>query len=97
VTFDKADYLRYRAALLADVRATRARYGSSDTYVELEYRQLLDHSVVEALLARLFGERIDVAETLHRQRGRPKIEYLSNPADGAPFTADSIERGFAAS
>jgi LPS sulfotransferase NodH len=96
VTFDRAGYLEYREALRADIQAARARYGGSGRYVEIEYRQLLDHDVIEGLLADLFGERIDVAESLRRQRSRPKIEYLANPADGAPFTADSIERGFAA-
>lgn len=96
VTFDRAEYLRYREALRADILATRSRYGRSDRYVEIEYRQLLDHVFVGALLERLFGERIDVAETLRRQRPRSKIEYLVNPADAEPFTADSISGAFAA-
>lgn len=95
VTFDRPDYLRYRETLRADILATRARYSGSERYVEIEYRQLLDHAFVGALLERLFGERIDVAETLRRQRSRPKIAYLDNPAEAEPFTADSILRGFA--
>jgi hypothetical protein len=95
VTFDRPDYLRYRETLRADILATRARYGGSERYVELEYRQLLDHAFVGALLERLFGERIDVAETLRRQRSRPKVEYLVNPVEAEPFTADSISGGFA--
>jgi hypothetical protein len=95
VDFDAADYLRYRDALRRDIETTRERYGGSDRYVEIEYRQLLDRAFVGALLDRLFGERIDVEETLRRQHGRPKIEYLRDPDAAAPFTADSISAGFA--
>jgi hypothetical protein len=95
VTFDRGDYLAYREALRGDIAATRARYGSSDGYVEVEYRQLLDHAHVEGLLETLFGTRIDVSETLQRQRSRPKLEYLANPKDGEPYAADSVERGLA--
>jgi hypothetical protein len=95
VGFDVADYLRYREALRADVVATRERYGGSDRYVEIEYAQLLDDAFVEAWLYDLFGERIDVEETLRRQHGRPKIEYLRDAAIAQPFIADSISRGFA--
>ena len=90
VVFDPADYLRYREAQRSDIAATRARYGGSERYVEVEYSQLSDHDFVEDLLARLFGARIDVEETLRRQRGRPKIEYLSNPDAAQPFTTDSV-------
>jgi len=95
VTFDLADYQRYRETMKADIEATRAKYGGSGRYVEVEYRQLLDHGHVGSLLEELFGERIDVTETLRRQRGRPKTEYLTNPAEAAPFVADSVVRGFA--
>lgn len=95
VTFDVDDYLRYRTALRQGVEAVRARYGASERYVELEYRQLSDHAFVEDLLMRLFGERPDVRETLHRQRGRPKIEYLANPEAATPFADDSLRTGFA--
>ena len=94
VTFDAADYLRYRDALRADIEATRARYGATAHYAEIEYTQLLDHAFVRSLVERLFEERIDVEETLRRQRSRPKIEYLVNPADAEPFAADSMTRGF---
>jgi hypothetical protein len=94
VTFSRSDYLRYREDLRADIEAARARYGWSDRYVEIEYRQLLDHELMGALIERLFGERIDVTETLRRQRPRSKIEYVTNPEAAEPFTADSIERGF---
>jgi len=90
VVFDTDDYLSYRDALRSDIAATRARYGGSDRYAEVEYSQLSDHDFVEDLLAMLFGARIDVEETLRRQRGRPKIEYLSNPDAAEPFTTDSI-------
>ena len=78
-----------------DLDATRARYGGSDRYAEIEYSQLLDRAYVADWLERSFGKRIDVEETLRRQRGRPKIEYLRDPADAAPYAADSISRGFA--
>lgn len=95
VTFVRDDYLRYRETLAADIEATQGRYGGTDRYVELEYRQLTDHALVGDLLERLFGERPDLREGLRRQRSRPKIEYLTNPAETEPFTADSIRRGFA--
>jgi hypothetical protein len=50
---------------------------------------------VADLLERHFGERIDVEEALRRQRGRPKLEYLANPADAEAFVDDSIKGGFA--
>ena len=96
VTFDRDDYLRYRSGLRDDIEATRARYGHSDRYLELEYRQLSDHALVADLLEDWFGERLDLREGLRRQRGRPKIEYVSNPDEAEPFTADSIRGGFAA-
>jgi hypothetical protein len=95
VAFDRDEYLRYRDVLRADIEATRARYGGSDRYVEVEYRQLLDHGLVSTWLEGLFGERIAVEETLRRQRNRPKIDYLRDPGDAAPFTSDSISGGFA--
>jgi LPS sulfotransferase NodH len=95
IDFDRDAYLRYRKQQRADIAATRARYGSSDRYVELEYRQLTDHALMGDLLERLFGQRIDVRETLRRQRGRDKIEYLRNPSAAQPFVADSITGGFA--
>jgi LPS sulfotransferase NodH len=95
VTFDRGQYLRYRSELRRDVEAARARYGNTDRYVEIEYRQLADHALVEQLLERLFGERITVEETLRQQRGRPKLEYLVDPGDAERFTADSIRDGFA--
>ncbi len=96
VEFDRADYLGYREALRRDIEAARARYGGTDRYVELEYRQLTDLAFVAALLERLFGEQVDVREGLKRQRGRPKMEYLTNPDDAEPFVGDSIRHGFAA-
>ena len=95
VAFDRADYLGYRETLRRDIEATRQRYGGTDRYVELEYRQLTDLAFVADLLERLFGERLDVREGLRRQRGRPKIEYLTNPADAELFVGDSIRDGFA--
>ncbi len=95
VAFDRADYLGYRETLRRDIEATRERYGGTDRYVELEYRQLTDLAFVADLLERLFGEQLDVREGLRRQRGRPKIEYLTNPADAGPFVGDSIRDGFA--
>jgi len=95
VTFDLDDYLAYRETRRADIDATRARYGGSPRYVEIEYRQLSDHAFVADLLERLFSERIDVEETLRRQRGRPKLEYLANPADAEAFVNDSVRGGFA--
>jgi LPS sulfotransferase NodH len=95
LVFDRADYLAYRSTLRTDVEWARERFGTSGRYVELEYRQLLDHGFVADLLEQLFGERIDVTETLRPQRSRPKIEYLANPEAGEPFVADSIRGGFA--
>jgi hypothetical protein len=96
VDFDAAEYLRYREELRADVGATRARYGGSDRYAEIEYSQLLDQAFVGDWLERLFGERVAVEATLRRQRDRPKIEYLRDPSRALAFTADSLSRGFAA-
>jgi hypothetical protein len=95
VTFDRDDYVRYRDGLRADIDATRVRYGGSDRYAEVEYRQLTERGFISAWLEGLFGERIAVEETLRQQRTRPKIEYLRNPEDAEPFTADSIAGGFA--
>jgi hypothetical protein len=97
VRFERDDYLRYREAMRRDIEWARGRYGDTDRYVELEYRQLTDHSLVSDLLLGLFGEHVDVREGLRRQRSRPKIEYLSNPADAEAFEADTISKGFAAS
>jgi LPS sulfotransferase NodH len=96
VNFDRDDYLRYRDELRTDIEATRARYGGSDRYVEIEYAQLTDHAFVSDLLERSFGERVDVEETLRRQRGRPKLEYVVNQGDAEAFARDSIRGGFAA-
>jgi LPS sulfotransferase NodH len=96
VTFDRDDYLRYRSELSTDIEAARARYGASDGYVEIEYGQLTDHAFMSDLLEGLFGERPDIEEVLRLQRGRPKLEYLANPADAEAFAADSIRGGFAA-
>jgi LPS sulfotransferase NodH len=95
VTFERDGYLRYREAMRRDIEWARVRYGGTDRYVELEYRQLAEHAFVEELMLRLFGERVDVREGLRRQRPRPKIEYLTNPAEAEPFAADSISAGFA--
>jgi hypothetical protein len=95
VDFDRDDYVRYRDAMRTDFDATRTRYGGSNRYVEVEYRRLLDHSFVESWLNELFGERVDVEETLRQQRSRPKIDYLRDPDAAARFTADSISGGFA--
>ena len=95
VAFDRDDYLRYREAMRVDMEATRARYAGNGRFVEVEYRQLLDHDFVGTLLEDLFGQHIDVTETLRRQRDRPKVDYLLNPAEAEPFVADSIVRGFA--
>lgn len=94
VAFDRVEYLRYRAGLREGFERTRARYGGSDHYVELEYRQLSDHELMERLFEQVFGERIAVEETLRRQRGRPKLDYLVNPVDAEPFVADSLSAGF---
>lgn len=96
VRFERDDYLRYREAMRKDIEWARERYGGTDRYVELEYRQLTDHAFVEGLLHQLFGEQLDVREGLRRQRGRPKLEYLTNPADAERFASDSISRGYAA-
>jgi hypothetical protein len=95
VTFERDEYMRYREAMRRDVEWARTRYGDTDRYVELEYGQLADHAFVEGLLLRLFGEHVDVREGLRRQRSRPKIEYLTNPADAEPFAADSLSAGYA--
>jgi hypothetical protein len=63
--------------------------------VEIEYRQLSDHAFVEMLLERLFGEHVSVEESLRRQRGRPKLDYVLDKDAAAPFVADSISGGFA--
>lgn len=95
VTFDRDEYRRYREGIRAGLERTRARFGSSERFIDIEYRELSDHAFVEGLLWQLFGERIAVEETLRRQRGRPKLEYLLNPDVAEPFAADSISRGFA--
>ncbi len=95
VTFDPDDYLRYRAGILAGFTRTRERYGGSGRFEDIEYRQLTDRTFVEELLLRLFGERIAAEETLRRQRGRPKLEYLTNPDVAEAFAADSLRQGFA--
>lgn len=96
VTFDRDDYLAYRAGIRRGLERTRERFGGSERFVDIEYRQLTDHEFVQGLLLQSFGERIDVAETLRRQRGRPKLDYLRNPDEAEPFAADSISEGFAA-
>lgn len=95
VTFDREDYLRFRALQRTDFVATRTRFGDSDRYVELEYRRLSDRAFIVDLLDRLFHERIDIQEVLRRQRAQSKIEYLTNPEVAEPFVDDSIEGGFA--
>jgi LPS sulfotransferase NodH len=90
VTFDVDEYLAYRAMLRKEVAATRARYGGSGRYEEIEYRQLSDHAFVADLLERHFGERIEVEEILRQQRRRPKIEYVRNPEDAEPFVNDRL-------
>jgi LPS sulfotransferase NodH len=95
VTFDREDYLRYREGIRAGLERARARFASNERFVDIEYRQLSDHAFVQDLLLGLFGERIAVEETLRRQRGRPKVDYLLNPEAAAPFVADSISGGFA--
>jgi hypothetical protein len=96
VRFDRDDYVRYREGIRAGVERTRTRYRAADAgYVELEYRQLSDHRFVEGLIDELFGERVSVEESLLRQRGRPKVEYLLNPEAAEPFVGDSIAEGFA--
>lgn len=94
VRFDRHDYLRYREDLREGFLRTRSRYGKTERYVELEYRQLSDHVLVGDLLERLFGERAAVEEMLRRQRGKPKLDYLVNPAAAEPYVNDSLERGF---
>lgn len=95
VTFDQDDYRRYRDGIRAGFERTRRRYGGSDRFEDIEYRQLTDHDHVETLLLRLFGERIAVEESLRRQRGRPKLEYLTNPEAAEPFATDTLSGGFA--
>jgi len=94
VAFDRDDYLRYRDGIRQGLERTRRRFGGSDRFVDIEYRQLTDHAFVEDLLLRLFGERIAVEETLRRQRVRPKLEYLTNRDDAAPFVDDTLSGGF---
>jgi LPS sulfotransferase NodH len=95
VDFDPADYLRYREQLLADITATRTRYGGSERYLEIEYRQLSDGAHMIGLMETLFGERVELQEARQRQRGRAKLEYLSNPDDAVAYVGDSIDGGFA--
>ncbi len=95
VTFDRDEYLRYREGIRTGLERTRDRFGGSDRFTDIEYRQLTDHAFVEELLLRLFGERISVEETLRRQRGRPKLEYLTNPDEAAPYAGDTLRGGFA--
>lgn len=95
VTFDRDAYVRYRDGIRTGLERTRARFGGSERFVDIEYGQLTDHAFVEGLLLRLFGEDIDVEEALRRQRGRPKLEYLTNPEEGAPFVGDTLSEGFA--
>ncbi len=96
VTFDRDDYLRYRDGIRTGFERTRERYSGSERFVDIEYRQLTDHAYVEGLLQRLFGERISVEETLRRQRGRPKLEYLTNPEAAERFSGDTLTGGFEA-
>lgn len=95
VHFDAVDYIEFRATRREDVEATRRRYAGTDTYVEVEYSQLTDHDLMAQLLEQMFGERVDVKEKLQRQLTKPKIDYISNPDDAAPFEADSITGGYA--
>jgi len=95
VTFDRDDYLRYREGIREGFERTRAHFGGSEHFIDIEYRALMDHAFVEGLLLRLFGQRIAVEETLRRQRGKPKLEYLVNPEIAAPFVADTLSEGFA--
>ena len=94
VVFDRDDYLRYRDGIRAGMERTRARFGGSERFVDIEYRQLNDHVFVEDLLLALFGERIAVEETLRRQRGRPKLDYLVNAEAAEPFAEDTLSGGF---
>ena len=96
VAFDRDDYLRYRDGIRDGLERTRERFGRSERFVDIEYRQLTDHRFVEDLLLDLFGERIAVEEWLRQQRGKPKLEYLANPGVAEPFAADTISGGFAA-
>ena len=64
VVFDRDDYLRYRDGIQAGVERTRARFGGAGRFVDIEYRQLIDHAFVEDLLLALFGERIAVEDVL---------------------------------
>ena len=95
VAFDRDDYLRFRARMATGVERVRNRYGHTDRYVEIEYRQLNDHAFMAALLRQLFGEQVAVEERRTRQRGRPKLEYLRDPGAGAAFAGDSLSSGFA--
>ena len=95
VAFERDAYLHYRDGIRSGFERTRRRYGGSERFVDIEYRQLTDRAFVEALLLRLFGAHVAVEETLRRQRGRPKLEYLSNPDDAMPFAADTLSGGFA--
>jgi LPS sulfotransferase NodH len=95
VTFERDDYLRYRDGIRAGLERTRARFGQSDRFTDIEYRQLMERDFVEGLLLHLFDERISVEETLRRQRGRPKLEYLTNPHEAAPYAGDTLRGGFA--
>lgn len=96
VTFDREAYLRYRAGLREDVAAVRARYASGgDRYLELEYAQLSDLNAIAALLERTFGTPVALEERMTRQRPRPKIEYVTNPSEAAPFEHDTLTGGFA--
>jgi len=95
VTFDVAEYGRYRQGLRHGFERTRARFVGSERYLEIEYRQLSDHAFVQGALERWFGQRVSVEEVLRRQRGRPKLDYLVNPAEAEPYVADSLSRGFA--
>ncbi len=95
VEFDRSEYLEFRSARRRDIEDTRARYGGSDRYVEIEYSQLTDHARMATLLEGLFGQRVELEEKLQRQLPRPKIEYVADPDAAKPFTADSITGGFA--
>jgi LPS sulfotransferase NodH len=95
VRFDRDDYVRYREGIRDGLERTKARFGGSERFVDIEYRQLTDRRFVEELLLGLFGERIAVEETLRRQRGKPKLDYLVDPEVAEPFAADSISGRFA--
>ena len=95
ITFHATECGRYREGLRDGFERTRARFGGSERYLEIEYRQLSDHAFVEEALERWFGQRVSVEETLRRQRGRPKIDYLTNPRDAEAYVDDSLSRGYA--